>query len=312
MSVKVSYTDDVIISDNDTVKIKRMGDVIEVMHQPSYYSECSIKKLDKDNYVDLKSGEVKQFNKTENRSNNISSVKKSLKRLRDYINTNVHSRNINSCKWVTLTYKENMTDTKILYHDFEKFIKRLRYNLGKCEYIVAMEPQARGSWHAHIVLIFDKPYTYISNDVIWSLWSPDGFKQKSIDGIGYDFTKTQKIDNVDNVGSYLTAYMTDMSIEEFYSCNNYNNNTYTVVDKEIDGEKKSFVKGGRLHMYPVQFNIYRMSRGIKKPDIDYDKYYKIKKEVHNNVCTYKKSIKLESDEFNKTITYEYYNTQRKK
>src|SRR5574344_1588357 len=56
--------------------------------------------------------------------------------------------------FVTLTYKENMTDTKRLYRDFKAFFMRLRraYPFLK-EYFVAFEPQERGSWHAHMILL---------------------------------------------------------------------------------------------------------------------------------------------------------------
>ena len=67
--------------------------------------------------------------------------------MRDIINTNVV--NTNNGLWVTLTYKENMQDTKKLYDDYRKFNMRFqRYlknnNLPKCEYIVCAEPQR--SW----------------------------------------------------------------------------------------------------------------------------------------------------------------------
>ena len=44
-------------------------------------------------------------------------------RLRDLLNTNIADPS--HCRWVTLTYKENMTDPKRLYTDFDKFNKRM-------------------------------------------------------------------------------------------------------------------------------------------------------------------------------------------
>ena len=68
----------------------------------------------------MATGEIKQAQHIESRADNKLQVSQSLKRLRDYINTNVVD--VNKCKWITLTYKENMTDTKRLYKDFEKFV----------------------------------------------------------------------------------------------------------------------------------------------------------------------------------------------
>ena len=90
-------------------------------------------------------------------------MSKKLGRLRDYLNTNI--TDVSKGRWVTLTYAENMTNTERLYTDFKKFKQKLkRYLKQEFEYIVAMEPQGRGAWHAHIVLIFENKAPYIPND----------------------------------------------------------------------------------------------------------------------------------------------------
>ncbi|PBH18006.1 hypothetical protein BGV21_21115, partial [Clostridioides difficile] len=121
-------------------------------------------------------------------------VRASLRRLRDYLNTNI--TDVSHCKWITLTYSENMTDTKRLYDDFVKFNKRLKYYINKeldltYEYIVAMEPQGRGALHCHMAMIFETDAPFIPNSKMSELWKQG-------------FTVTKKLDDVDNVGAYLT------------------------------------------------------------------------------------------------------------
>ena len=246
-------------------------------------------------------GEIKECNHIENRSQNLKQVKRSLKRLRDYINYNI--TDVNKCKWITLTYKDNMQDTKQLYNDFRKFIKRLKYKFSnyKIEYIVAMEPQGRGAWHCHLLLIFNTVVPFISNKIISDLW-------------GHGFTKTSKLDDIDNIGAYLTAYLGDIELND-NSLKNLvcDNNVSEFSIKEVNSKK--FIKGGRLYLYPPKFNLYRISRGIKKPPVYLEFYDVFKNSIEKERLgkpSLTKTIKLfdKENNFTNTIIYNQYNTKR--
>ena len=71
----------------------------------------------------------------------------------------------------------------------------------KIEYIVACEPQSRGAWHMHLIIIFDRLAPFIPNATIETLWEQG-------------FTKTTRLENIDNIGAYLTAYLGDMEYNE--------------------------------------------------------------------------------------------------
>ena len=298
--MEVINLDNVQVDLDAKVRVKEMGNVTEIMYSDSYASKCSIKKLDSENYLDLESGEIKQFKKMETRACDTASVRKSLGRLRDYINTNVVD--VDNCKWVTLTYKENMTDTKKLYRDFDNFNRRLRSEVGHYEYIVAREPQARGAWHMHVILIFNNAF-FLDNKIVWKAWSPKGFK------CNYDYTKTQKLDNVDNVGAYLTAYLGDMDLESALEFGLLLNGDKVKEVEVSDEAPKRYVKGARLRLYPPKFNIYTCSRGIKKPITYYDIEKNAQKKVSADTLTFEKSIQLKSadSDFSKILSYRYYN-----
>jgi len=288
--------------DKDIVKVKKMGHITELMYMQHKNSSCKIKKLDNDRYVLLDTGEEFYFEHIENRADDKNSIRTTLCKLRDYLNTNIID--VTKCRWITLTNAENMTDTKRLYEDFKKFNMKLRYKIGHYEYIVAMEPQGRGAWHCHLVIIFKEKAPYIKNQLLREIW-------------GNGFVTVKKLDDVDNIGAYLTAYLGDMELEEYKKEGGILNN---VLVKEIEvendegiKENKRFVKGARLNMYPPKFNLYRCSRGIKKPEIEYMREKKAQKKISAETLTFENTIQLtdEVSGFNNIINRRYYNSKRK-
>lgn len=312
MKSKVTKTklDDYRIDKRALVSIKEMGNIYEICYKQKRNNSITIKLLDKDTYIDLTTGEVKQCNHIENRSQSTFQVGQTLKRLRDYINTNVTTPS--NWKWLTLTYRENMTDTKRLYEDFKRFMTRLRRAFAEyhLEYIVAMEPQGRGAWHCHLLLDFGTTAPFVDNSIIEKLWEQG-------------FTKTKKLDSkVDNIGAYLTAYLGDIELTE-ETQKELQQQHLSIDDfqiKEVDNiegielkETKKFIKGARLYLYPPNFNIYRISRGIKQPVKEYMYYDRARKKVGLGKPTYKVTYALsDNNSYNDLICYEYYNTKRAK
>ena len=305
--IKKEELTDYSIGSEDFVSLKTMGHIYEICYLQKKNNKITTQLLDKDHYIYLDTGEIFECNHIDNRAESKFQVGQSLKRLRDYINTNVLEPN--NCKWVTLTYAKNMQDTKKLYNDFKNFIRRFKEQYGHIEYIVAMEPQARGAWHCHCIILFDKVAPFIPNATIEKLWQQG-------------FTKTTKLDNIDNIGAYLTAYLGDMefteeNIQELEKQGLKVSQMALKEVNEIEGiklkEPKSFIKGGRLYMYPPKFNLYRISRGIKKPKKEYYSYHVAKEKAGLTEPTYSKALQLSDTDnnFSNKIIYEYYNTKRK-
>lgn len=307
--IKKEDLSDYSIGTEDLVSLKIMGHVYEICYLQKRNHEIKTQLIDKDHYMYLDSGEIFECNHIENRSESKFQVGQSLKRLREYINTNVVDTN--KCKWITLTYAKNMQDTKQLYNDFKRFMTRFkrRFKDYNIEYITACEPQARGAWHMHLILIFDKVAPFIPNATIEKLWEQG-------------FTKTTKLDDIDNIGAYLTAYLGDMEFtaENILELQKQGLNVSQMALKEVNEiegiklkEPKSFIKGGRLYMYPPKFNLYRISRGIKKPIKEYHSYHVAKEKAGLQLPTYSKGIKFSDTDnsFSNIIIYEYYNTKRK-
>lgn len=287
------------VNENCMIKMTTCGNVIELMYSEKKSNGNTIRKLDDYHYVDIATGEIKEYNKTTNRAQSPNELRKTFKKIRDIINCNVDKPY--KCRWVTLTYAENMTDSKRLYEDTKAYIKRLRRRVGHFEYIQVAEPQGRGAWHIHMIMVFNKRAPFIANKDMTEIW-------------GHGATDTQKIGKNDNLGAYLSAYLGDIFVDDVKDAETALNLVGKEV-KEIDyqGKKKRVIKGGRLHMYPAKFNIIRCSRGIKRPEVAYMSEEIAQKKVSSAKLTFEKTIHLcdKENEFDNTINYRYYNRVRK-
>lgn len=290
----------VLIPPNAYVKVTPMNHIIEVQHMEKMNGTNHIKKLDKDRFLDLRTGEIKEFVHSENRKDSFNSLRQTFKKVRYLINNNFVG-NQNELH-VTLTYKKNMTDPKVLYQDFVKFMKRLSYkfkDVTSIDYLSVVEPQGRGAWHCHVLMRFnDLDKVYIKNSELKAIW-----------GLGFVTIKALK--EIDNIGAYLSAYLSDVELNAENMSKVITDESEVVV-RQVEGKEKKFIKGGRLHMYPPGMNMYRKSKGIVAPERLTMRFKDIKKIVGSGVEPhYQKSIHIENEDFENTINYLQYNTKRK-
>lgn len=125
------------------------------------------------------SEEVKQDNR-----------KKTAQRARSTVRRCVNA-NPQLNKFFTLTFADNVTDLDFAHYAFDKFVKRLKTRFKGFQYICVTEFQQRGAVHFH--LLCNLPYIPVAElEKIW----------------GNGFVKINRIDNIDNVGAYVTKYMT--------------------------------------------------------------------------------------------------------
>ena len=288
--------DDFSINNNSYVTLTMMNDIFEIQYMEKSNFTNNIQKLDADRYVVLDTGEIKEFDKSGNRSENKNSLNQTMKSLRYLINANFSGQP--NELWITLTFADSSLarDTNAVYLCFNKFIKRLRYKYGKdLEYIAILEPHEIKdgdikNWHGYHFHLLLKSYIrknlYIPHEDFENVW-----------GLGW--CRIERLNNVDNIGAYLSAYLTN--IEENPENSDYLNNK---------GQKK-YIKGARLWLYPKGVRLYRKSKGIKKPTRIKITYAEARAiigvEPH-----YRKKIPIEIDDFQNTIIYEQFNRRRKK
>lgn len=119
----------------------------------------------------------------ENRSTVLYRIRNDLRRL---INANFCS----GSKFITLTFKENVTDLKVANYEFKKFIDRLKYRIETFKYLAVIEFQKRDAIHYHMI----SNLGYFRNKDLRELW-------------GNGYIKINRIKNCDNVGAYMIKYI---------------------------------------------------------------------------------------------------------
>ena len=154
-----------------------------------------------------------------NRQNNMNKARNNLRRLIT-ANFDEHS------KFVTLTFKDNITDVKQANKEFKKFIQRMRYRYKGFKYIAVVEFQKRGAVHYH--MISDLPY--IENSRLSKIW-------------GHGFVKINDITHVDNVGAYMIKYMTkDNTDLRLQGLKSYQTSKNLVRPIEYVGDEVDYIK----------------------------------------------------------------------
>lgn len=121
-------------------------------------------------------------------------------------------------KFLTCTFEENVTDIVYANNEFRKFIKRLNRRFGSVSYITAIQFQKRGAIHYHALINLP----YVSKNELQDIW-------------GNGIIDIRKLDNVDNVGAYISRYMLK-----------------DVLDERLSGKK-----------------CYFTSKGLKRPEPEY-------------------------------------------
>ena len=202
-------------------KIVISGNVTEVYDYATGYAS-GYTLTDEEKAKRGRKKDVKSESYEDNRLMVINRAKVNLRRL---INCNVNGYGEEfTSKFVTLTFKENIQDIRAANYEFKKFIKRLNYFMygektSRIKYSVVPEFQKRGAVHYHVIF-YNLPF--LKADLLSEVW-------------GNGFIKINKLSNVDNVGAYVTKYMSKEA-----------------TDERLEGEKLHFSSRGLYK--PIEFN----------------------------------------------------------
>jgi geminivirus rep catalytic domain len=157
---------------------------IVVIEKRSKYLH-NFKKCGKYTYVDMRTGEVKEYSDSNSINRN-----RSFTNLRRYINANFIGKPNEI--FLTLTYTDPQFDRSQVSADFKLFWKKFKYRYKNCEYISIFEPHSNGNWHIHILIKdLQKKYLFIDLDECRRIWN-------------HGFIKIIKLENNDNIGAYFT------------------------------------------------------------------------------------------------------------
>nr|WP_023842321.1 Rep5 [Geobacillus sp. 1121]AHB19301.1 Rep5 [Geobacillus sp. 1121] len=178
-----------------SAKVVVSGHVVELYE---YETEIKTGKDNKGGSVGRAGKNASDEDKEKNRDLVLKRAKREVRRL---INSNVDAWG-EKPKFFTLTFRENVTDIKWANNEFKKFRQRLSRYIWKCpnnlKYVAVIEFQKRGAVHYHVV-VFNMPY--VPHGVLQEIW-------------GHGFVHIRAIDDCDNVGAYVTKYMTKSNDDE--------------------------------------------------------------------------------------------------
>jgi len=165
----------------------------------------------------------------------------------------------------------------------------MRNKYGYFDYISIVEPQGRGAWHCHVIVIFESKAPFMNQKTIES----DIWRKGSV--------KATNLTAIDNLGAYLTAYLGNIPI---HHVKRSDRGDFEVID--VKGKK--YLKGARLSMYPAKMNILRRSKNIKKPQVSYTSDFHEIERCTQGKMTFSKvySIQSESKEIVKSFKKSYY------
>jgi hypothetical protein len=132
---------------------------------------------------------------------------------------------------------------------------------------------------------------------------------------GQGFVSISSLKNIDNVGVYLSAYLSDMDVLKAIETVDFENKNIKIVTadgKSGNRREKAIIKGLRLRLYPTGFRIYRLSRGIKMPEVHETTEAEAMQEIKGDALTYEKTVQLSDDgKIINQINYRHYNNLKK-
>ena len=297
-------TEDFQIFNDELVTVTIMNNILEVQYLQRQNTKATIKTLPDGRFVVLSTGEVRERErKSKTRAESLEGLRRTFKRLRYLINANFTGAQ--NELFITLTFAPNaegwrpgVEDTEYIANSWKKFQRKLVRKFGKYEWIRVLEPHADGKAHLHALLKFNHlKKIFISNDDLATAW-------------GLGFVRVNSLKDVDNVGAYVSAYLTDIEVTP--------ENIFKIaeLDKRKDksvAEKnsKKYLKGGRLIFYPSGTQIYGKSKGLKEPVRVTMTYQEAKKRVAGKEPDYSKTFVIENEDFQNKGKFESYNLNRK-
>lgn len=176
-----------------TDKVIISGDIVEIYR----YSEGYLTDYDSPNKYG-RSGAPEGVSDEDKQRNKEKRMHRARNTLRRLINANIGQYGDQfTAKFITLTFAEHITTLKDANADFKKFVQRANYAIygsakSNLKYVAIPEFTKIGRVHYHVIF-FNLPF--VKANEFSKIWAKG-------------FIKINKIDQVDNVGAYVTKYMT--------------------------------------------------------------------------------------------------------
>lgn len=290
----------------ELVRVTKYGDFTEIMSANFKPRKGKVNiRRENGKLVNSKNHEVINVKHANNRSESLTSIKRSLKKLNQLISCNFTGAEDEL--FLTLTYQAPFQlDPYAAKKDWKRLYQNFRNNYPGSKYIAIFEPQGRlypnedqkmvPNWHIHVLI---KGITEDISAKLTKWWQPRGsFKIQHISEF-----------KTNNLGAYFTRYVKNLSLTFVDDV------ARKVLDENdvsiLQSDNKSVAKGARLLFYPPRFRIYVASQGLKEPVISYIPFDQLDvSEFGEKTLT--STVKVKDTKTSKILnTYKYVNYRNK-
>ena len=161
---KILDDDQVKVITNNTESVLILKNSLKPNHHFSKF-----RKLSKDKYLDIETGEIKEYKQNEYRTEK--SLKRSMNKLKELLELNFTDKT--NCLFVTLTTANlnGFNDIKTVKKHFRKFIRKLIAKYKDIAYVAKFERNSNSNWHIHLIVKYlDNRHIFIDNNKIKELW----------------------------------------------------------------------------------------------------------------------------------------------
>lgn len=210
-------------------------------------------KISKNEYVDTRDGEIKQYDL--DKPTSIKDIKKKIKKYEELVLYNFAGGR--SELFVTLTCSDNVQDIQIIKQYFKEFTDKLKAHdtYHELEYIAIYEQSAEWRWHIHLFMKYpNNKVLFIPRNELSALWG-NGIVHvfqnlNTIQTLGHSADKRQeKLERLKQFPKGERMYYRSQGIKtppketlEFQKCPEYNSeeykqlsrNTYLMQNVETD------------------------------------------------------------------------------
>lgn len=153
-------------------------------------------RISENEFVDTRTGVVRQFQKSDGRTASLYCFKRSYRNAENLLRANF-SGGKNEI-FLTLSYKEKMTDPVKLCNDFKEFRRRLKKINPDFDYIAMAEFNSHGI-HLHVFLIgHDDIKFYVPRESLVKCWQNDNVYVRRI----------SRFEDVENLIAYVNPFKT--------------------------------------------------------------------------------------------------------
>lgn len=206
-------------------------------------SGSCIKKLNKYEYIDTRTGERKYYNL--DKPVNIKDVKRKVRKYEEIVMYNFQGGK--NELFITLTCRDKITDLKVIKDRYKEFLKNIQTDYKGLECIALFETTSNSYWHIHLFLKYvdtSKVLTISHQDLLNKYWTYGAVhiirNFNTFKSLGHSKdSRQEKLERLTNFPKGCRMYMKTRGIKtppkekkQFKDCPEFKSSDYSIASAE--------------------------------------------------------------------------------